>query len=216
MLAPARIHIDLETLGIRPDAAVISIGVALFMPGATAPVAQQHHQIDFTDALRHGRADGDTIAWWFKQPDAPRLAVLNTPTPLADALTHIAQWITHWTDHFRGNTPLEIMANGPAFDCVILHRLFCTVLKQPAPWKYWQERDYRTARNQLLALLHRLGGDTSTPERTGAHNALADAIHQGRVIGVLEDRLHMMLDRIGGVGSGTETGEVAVGTGAGK
>lgn len=210
MPKPARIHIDLETLSTRPDAAVISIGAALFLPDATQPHSQLHERIDFSDAMRHGRADGDTIAWWFKQSDEARSAALSAPIDLCDALGRLHYWAASWIAHFeQTGQPFDIMANGPAFDCIILHRLFHRVLKHPAPWKYWQERDYRTLRGQLKATLQRLGGDTTEPERIGAHNALMDATHQGRVIAILEARLDAALDRIGSIVARAEAGEVA-------
>jgi hypothetical protein len=186
---PARIHIDTETLSIEPDAAIISIGAVLFMPGRTDPSGHFSCNIDFADALRHGRADGNTIAWWFKQPEATRLATLDNPVSLENALTQLNDWIDAATARIEPGDPIEYMANGPAFDFVALRNAYQRVLGKPTPWKYWAERDYRTERDQLKRTLAHLGLDTSEPERIDAHNALSDAMHQGTVIATLENRL---------------------------
>lgn len=193
---PVRFHIDIETLSIEPDAAIISIGAVLFMPGRTDPSDTFSCNIDFADALRYGRADGNTIAWWFKLPDAPRLATLDNPVSLETALTQLENWIGTTTETLALGNPIEYMANGPAFDFVALRSIYQRVLSKRTPWKYWAERDYRTERDQLKRTLAHLGLDTSEPERTDAHNALSDAMHQGRVIATLENRLFAGLDNL--------------------
>lgn len=193
---PARIHIDIETLGTGPDAAIISIGAVLFSPGRHDPSGHASWSISFADALRHGRADGDTVAWWFKQPDAARLAALDNPVSLENALAQLAAWIDTVTRTVAPGHPIEFMANGPAFDFVALRNAYQRVLSKPTPWKYWAERDYRTERDQLKRLLAHLALDTSEPEHIDAHNALSDAMHQGSVIATLENRLFAGLDKV--------------------
>lgn len=195
--SPTRFHIDIETLCIEPDAAIISIGAALFVPGCGSPSEQFHCNIDFADALRYGRADGNTIAWWFKQTETARMATLDNPVPLGTALIQLSDWIETATAALPASwRHCEFMANGPAFDFVALRNAYQRVLGKPTPWKYWAERDYRTERDQLKRTLAHLGLDTSEPTRIDAHNALSDAMHQGTVIATLENRLFAGLDKV--------------------
>lgn len=195
-ISPTRFHIDIETLSTAPDAAIISIGAVLFSPGRHDPSGHASWNVNFADALRHGRADGDTVAWWFKQPEATRLAALDNPVSLENALTQLAAWIDTVTRTLAPDHPIEFMANGPAFDFVALRNAYQRALGKPTPWKYWAERDYRTERDQLKRLLACLALDTSEPERIDAHNALSDAMHQGTVIATLENRLFAGLDKV--------------------
>lgn len=195
--SPTRFHIDIETLSIEPDAAIISIGAVLFMPGRTDPSEHRSWNIDFADALRYGRADGNTIAWWFKQPETARMATLDNPVPLGTALIQLSDWIQTATAALPASwRHCEFMANGPAFDFVALRSAYRNILNKPTPWKYWAERDYRTERDTLKRLLACLSLDTSEPARIDAHNALSDAMHQGTTIAILEHRLFAALDKL--------------------
>ena len=65
MIADKHCMIDLETLGINPNAPIIQVGIVYFTIDGVYLSSQIN--IDFEDALKHGKADGATIKWWLQQ-----------------------------------------------------------------------------------------------------------------------------------------------------
>jgi len=146
------ISIDLETLGKGPDAVILAIGIAdSYGVGfsITPSIAEQ---------LAEGRTiEDDTLHWWFQQNDAARGALVGKLISVAKA-----REILH--EHFRESAEaygeFRVWGNSPSFDCEILGHFL-----GGKPWRYWQERDVRTAREIL---------DDRTQPRV-AHSALSDA-----------------------------------------
>ncbi|ACO74666.1 exonuclease, RNase T and DNA polymerase III [Laribacter hongkongensis HLHK9] len=205
-----RICIDLETLGTRTDAPVISIGAVLHNSGDPFRVGAFYASIDIQSACCHGRPDGDTIAWWLKQPDAARMALFDNPQPASTVIESFSNCLDGWLYQCeQEHREVAILANGPAFDLSILARQFRRILEKPLPWKYWQERDYRTERDALVRVLARMGGYTELPPRTGTnHNALDDAVWQVQVLETLQARIDAGIERMGAIVARSAAGEV--------
>lgn len=159
------IMIDLETMGTRPDAAVVSIGAVAFStehrvigPTFYARVALE------TAVAQGGTMDPSTVLWWMQQSGAARYDVHGTgSSPISEALTNFTRFVE------RFDSP-SVWGNGAAFDNVILRSAYKRAGLH-APWSYSLDRCYRT-----LRALHR---DIPEPPRVGVyHNALDDAMHQ--------------------------------------
>jgi len=156
-----KIMLDLETMGQRKDAAIIAIGAVKFGDGK---IYDEFYQIiDLQSSIDAGLSiDASTIMWWMKQSDAARNEFGRASASIDGVLQNFSDWIGDDSDP-------EIWGNGAAFDNVILANAYhkCGI-KQP--WKYWNDRCYRT----IKAMVPKL-----TLERTGTHhNALDDAKHQ--------------------------------------
>lgn len=152
--------IDIETLGKRPGAVVLSVVLVRFNDEACVQVNLQPHP-DF-------ETDPDTVAWWHKQDPAAWQAATQGAVPIRAGLEYIAQWLA-WA---VPDGDLLLWAHGATFDPPILGEAYRR-LGLPCPWQYWQVRDTRT--------LYDLAGiDVRNYAVPPPHVALNDAIAQTR------------------------------------
>ena len=166
------ISIDLETLGTRYDAPIISIGAVYFDPETEDIGTTFYAEVDLADALRHGTADASSIAWWMQQSESARAVFSGSQKkePLACVLCNLYSFAKNH------DVEVRVWGNGATFDITILEHAFARCGLE-IPWEFWNIRDMRTA-VELANLSH-----AERPVREGVHhNALDDATHQARVI----------------------------------
>jgi DNA polymerase III epsilon subunit-like protein len=156
-----RVMVDIETLGLEPGAAIVSIGAAEF--GVDGLGERESWSVDLQSCEDAGLSiDGGTLEWWLDQDETAR-EQLTGGEPLLDSLVNFSAWI-HSAD--------EVWANSPAFDCDHLEHAADAVGVE-LPWHYYERRDYRTLRELEIA---------PDIEQDGTeHDALDDAVHQARV-----------------------------------
>ena len=153
------ISIDLETLGTRYDAPIISIGAAYFDPTTGDIGATFYAEVDLPDALRHGTADASTIAWWMRQSDDARAVFSGRQDKetLAYVLCKLHNFVRAHCAAVR------VWGNSATFDITILEHAFARCDLE-APWEFWNIRDMRTAVE--IANL----SDAERPVREGVHH----------------------------------------------
>lgn len=157
--------IDIETGGKRPNSPILSIGGVEFDPATGRQSREFYQAIDPADSFRYSVADGDTFRWWMGQGDAARAAAVGGKMSLADALKSLRSFYSNWSN-------VQVWANDPDFDCVIVSYAFTRVLDTDAPWSFWNTRSCRTVAEIAGKRPPKIGG-------TGTyHNALDDAKHQ--------------------------------------
>lgn len=164
------IMIDIETLGTGPRSAIVAIGAVEFDLYGHELGRTLYHRIDLRTSAADGLLiDAETVIWWMKQSDAARAELTSEDcVSLHHALTDLAQMISG--DKTDDETPI-VWANGASFDFPILAEAYRTIGK-PQPWKFFNERDWRTLRKTLPQVEYlRLGTH---------HNAIDDAYHQAR------------------------------------
>lgn len=165
------IMLDLETMSLAKDAAIISIGAVKFDPNAGVLGDTFYKVVSLKSAQRAGgHIDAETVLWWMQQSDQARKALTGDDSVLTEtALIEFAMWVR--------STPLEAMwGNGSDFDNVVLENTY-TRLNKTTPWSYKVNRCYRT----LSALCPNI-----KREQLGTHhNALDDAISQAKHLCVL-------------------------------
>lgn len=157
-----RIMVDIETLGVTPGSAILSIGAVRFdEDGIGEPY---YREISLKSCQDAGlEIDADTLEWWLDQADAVT-DVLSGGDPLEEVLEEFSGYY-HDTE--------EIWANSPSFDCALLESAYDAV-GLTEPWEFYETRDLRTIRSLPCAV---------EVEREGvAHNALDDARYQARVV----------------------------------
>ena len=82
--------IDLETLGTRYNAAILSIGVQQFDIDSGKLGETFYREIDIDSAIKAGKVTGSTLAWWAQQGEvAKRVFGSNGKTPLSVALDEL-------------------------------------------------------------------------------------------------------------------------------
>lgn len=168
------IMLDLETMGIRPDAAIIAIGAVVFDHEGTGRTFYIPVQLQ-SSMDNGGTVDASTIIWWMKQPDAARqLFSDGAAVGLNVALLLFKAWLLDATGSSASAKEAEVWGNGADFDNVILASAYrnCGIEQ---PWGTFKNRCYRTFRQMV-------GGPGKDLPRPGgtAHHAMQDALYQAR------------------------------------
>ena len=158
--------IDIETMGTKPGCVILSIGAVLFGGGQLG--REFYIEIDPTNCQAHGMTiNADTLRWWMRQEIKPPV---NGAATLEHALRRLSGEFNNWRE-------MCVWANSPTFDLAILRDAYARV-SMKAPWPFWQERDFRSARDILAPDFSittvRPFGDT--------HHALADAKRQAKAL----------------------------------
>jgi len=160
--------IDIETMGVKPRAAICSIGAVAF----DMQTGQVDHENGFYMPIRwedQGRiVDPETNKWWDKQSPEARLS-LEGMTDLRTALEAFHKWFTA-----RGVYP---WGNGPSFDISILENGF-DQFGISYPWKFWNVRDVRT----IVDIAKGIVSKDSIPFDGIKHNAWYDACHEAKMV----------------------------------
>ena len=160
------IMLDLESLGTRPDCAILTLGAVKFDPFTPDAFGDSlYFRIDVDEQLALGREiQQDTLNWWAKQSEDVREEALGEEGRVSLE--------TMYRDLNRFCVGVEnIWCQGPAFDIVILENIY-RQQGWPTPWQFWQIRDSRT--------LFGVHGDPREKGKAGLHNALEDCISQAQ------------------------------------
>ena len=161
--------LDLETLGLAPGCAIVSIGAVAFDPEGyihDGPKVQFSRSIDVLTCLLSGlTVDPQTVAWWRTQSEAARKALTQEDTtPLARALAAFSEWYAQLQFD-------SVWANGPAADIVWLEAAY-RAIGERAPWSH---RDVRCVRTVKALAGTKSGAFVGTP-----HDPVDDCINQIR------------------------------------
>lgn len=163
------VMIDTETMGTGPDGALMSIGAVFFDESSGQMGAEFYRNIHLATAVAAGaEMDASTVLWWLSQSEEARMALRMSAEPIGEVLPAFADWLRR---HGPGDADLRVWGNSPAFDCVKIERAMGR-LGIATPWKFWNERCYRTVRERAPSV--------ELDERQGLHNALEDAKYQAR------------------------------------
>jgi len=153
------IMLDLETMSLDSNAAIISIGAARFDLNAKV-IRSSFYQPVFLESNRaYGRVtDEVTFRWWQTQSEVARKVLTDERrVDLEEALRLFGVW--------AGEQPV-VWGNGAGFDNVILANAYKAVGRL-IPWEFYNNRCYRT--------VAALQPEIKRPFNCEAHNALADA-----------------------------------------
>ena len=159
-----RVMLDIETLGIEPGAAILSIGACTFDTDGVGETFEV--SVDIESCQERGLTiDADTLQWWLDQDEAAR-DVLTGGVPLATALSELR-------DFLDTNDADELWANSPKFDMAHLEAAY-DALDWTAPWEFYELRDVRTVQS--------LPGAVELEQDGTEHDALDDAVYQARIV----------------------------------
>lgn len=162
------IMLDLETLGTRLDAPIISIGACEFDDKGTHRELYAILKLNQND-ISH--TDMETVMWWMKQDDAAR-SIFNAPNAYRKdtGLKYFWDWMQQFDP--KG---LRIWSHGAGFDIPIMENALRLAGDVDVPWGHRDARDTRT--------IFDLSGVKLEDFATGTkHNALDDAIAQAKAV----------------------------------
>ena len=171
--------IDIETLGTKPGAAILSIGAVVFNPmtgkigeGFYTNIAQAH-------AAETREVDDDTLKWWKNQSEEARNAFHDPPGVASTvAADQFLKYLSRVTEDHGG--ALKPWGNGSCFDITILEDFF-RQWRRKCPWGFWNVRDVRT----IVDICHGVINHKDFKFAGTAHNALDDAIHQAKYVSAM-------------------------------
>ncbi|MFA1278360.1 3'-5' exonuclease [Klebsiella quasipneumoniae] len=176
--------IDLETMGNKPNAPIVSIGAVFFEP-STGELGEEFYRVVSLKSAVCGGAvpDADTIMWWMQQSEEARAAICDKDAiSLSAALIKLNHFIRDYADSGK----VQIWGNGATFDNVILRASYERD-DIPCPWHFTNDRDVRT----IVELGRAIGINPrrDIPFEGDIHNALADAKHQAKYVSAIWQRL---------------------------
>ena len=154
--------IDIETLGTKPNAVILSVGAIKFDPfNSNEPHDGKHWRLDVDAQTEIDReVNEDTLAWWAKQdPEIQEDAFGESGrTDVYQFMKELNGWLTGCE---------AVWCQGPQFDMVILENLFRD-FDMHMNWFFWQVSDCRT-------LFKMMPKDPRKDIQEDLHDALADA-----------------------------------------
>ncbi len=178
--------VDLETMGKKPGAPIVSVGAVFFDPASGLTGAEYYQVINLESSMSFGaRPDASTILWWLKQsPEARSAIVVDDTVGLVEALEQFLDFIAE--NAANGSRTVQLWGNGSSFDCSLLEAAF-ELADTPFPIPHWNYRDVRTVVELGKAV--GLNARYDIPFEGDQHNALADAHHQVKYVSAIWQRL---------------------------
>jgi len=177
--------IDIESMGKKPNAPIVSIGAVFFNPQTAELGPDFYTAVNLESSMEQGAVpDGDTILWWLKQSAEARAAIcVDDAMPIANALSELSHFINRHADNPKY---LKVWGNGATFDNVILRGAYERA-GHICPWEFWNDHDVRT----IVTLGRGIGFDPKRdmPFDGDMHNALADARHQAKYVSAIWQKL---------------------------
>lgn len=169
--------IDLETMGTKPDAPILTIGAVFFDPDANQLGEQFYVCVDLQSNFDNGRQpSADTLKWWFGQGADAQQELFNSmeAMPLLAALVDFSEFCA------KGGGGVTPWSNGLNFDVALLENALDSA-GLDIPWKFWNLMDVRT----IKKLAENKVNVYDFPFEGTKHNALHDAIHQASYVSAM-------------------------------
>lgn len=171
--------IDIETLGDRQDACILSVAAIVFdrhsvdvhyadsthVMNSFVSSGSPFYQVVQPQLDRH--ADPNTVLWWLEQSDEARSEITKKEkAPLGDVLNALGLFYSQWKCE-------EVWSHGLSFDLIILNHAYQQYgIKRP--WHYRDMRDTRT----VFSLLSKEQQEQCWPDNPKKHNPVYDAAAQ--------------------------------------
>lgn len=171
--------IDLETAGLAPSGALLSIG-AVFFDTQTCTLGPTFSQtVHLGSAVADGGViDPGTFLWWLGQSEKARNNVRFNGRHIHTVLDEFSAWVAETCRH----ADVRPWGNSAGFDLTILGGAYQRAGRK-TPWYWTNERCFRTVRNMFPQVEYNPGekGDD-------AHTALDDAIFQAKHLFKIRNR----------------------------
>lgn len=167
------IMLDLETMSVDSNAAIVSIGAVQFDLFTGELGSTFYQNVNLESCARAGLdINAGTVMWWMLQNDEARNALHDKALELYQACIMFTDFIIDVGD---GRVKeVSLWGNGKEFDNKIIRNAYSAIdLNFPLP--FYKDNDVRT----VIDIAKRIDCDWHKPERKGTHhNALDDAIYQ--------------------------------------
>lgn len=161
--------IDFETLGQKPDTAVLSLGAVLFNRMQILEEKLWHFSLDGQLEIGRRSVTGSTIIWWMQQDNKAK-EVFERLALEGILIKDFAPQFIQFCD--PAGADLRVWGNGATFDIPIAEHILESARIKP-PWKFWNQRCYRTMK-ACFGVDRKFEGVK--------HNALDDSRHQAKCL----------------------------------
>jgi 3' exoribonuclease, RNase T-like len=173
------VSLDIETLGTKSDAVVLSIGACVVTPDGVRTDRVFYSRVNIQQQIDLGRSITEgTLRFWFEQGRSAQKSTFGSTDggpSVRETLSKLWAWLAE-----LGHP--SVYCKGPQFDGAILDSLADSV-KVARPVNYRKWRDIRTLEEIIVWAGHEdLLVAVKERETGNAHDALADAQMQGEVI----------------------------------
>lgn len=170
------IMVDLETLGLRPGAVILSIGACVM---DEKRMHDKQHQFDQNVSRSSQTERGgfhvlkETQDWWETQPEAARNALIANQLSIRKAIDKFHAWAERYPE------PRFFWCAGPHFDYA-LYAEACRLCDMKPLFEFWAVRDVRTAKDLVRMSKEdaKLAVPLAVRARLVKHHALSDCIQQ--------------------------------------
>lgn len=170
------ISLDLETMSVESDAAIVQIGATVVGSSETFNVYIDPKSSESLGA----RVDTETMMWWDRQDPELRKRVFGGTVPIRAALDEFADWCSKVSN--GDMEQVYLWSKGADFDCVVLKNNY--ELYRTYPFNFRNHRCVRTIMDLLTpAELDEISKNFwyNNPEAQ-KHDALVDAEYQAEFI----------------------------------
>lgn len=176
----SEVMLDLETLGVSSNSAIVSLGAVKFNLEDTNSDLEylansdgriMYGVIKLDDAMKWGTIDAGTVKWWLNQNEEARsIFKFNGPTE------YLRTMLVFFNDFMKINDEraCNLWGNGSGFDCVVIENAY-KKQELEMTWKFTQQRDLRTIKDIAKRINPKVNNELDIGTR---HNALDDAIKQ--------------------------------------
>lgn len=131
------IMIDLETLHVRTDAVILTIGAVAFDPRGQGIQDRFYIKPDVDEQIAQGRAfDDKTIEWWAQQNQQAQSEAFSVDDRVGFKESLEALHAYCWNAS-------AVWSNGAGFDVPVVEFAMYQV-GLVVPWRHWEVRDTRT------------------------------------------------------------------------
>ena len=133
------VMLDLETMGNKSNAALISLGAVEFDINTGETGREFYNRIDLQSCLDRGLViNASTLYWWLTQNRQAQEEVAKGGDDLAAVLEGFEFWL-------RGTIKgVKLWGNGARFDIGLLEDAYVACGYKKIPWGFRDERDLRT------------------------------------------------------------------------
>ena len=190
-----RISIDLETMSLENNAAIVQIGACTIQAPSEASQCFNMY-INPESAERLGlHVDKGTMEWWSKQDEAVRQRVFGGTEPLTYALASFEAWVACLCADKLEN--IRFYSKG-AEDIIWLKNAYYTTIGR-WPFHYRSPQNLRT----LVDAMEYAGIVVPQFPNDTPHDALADALAQGEQVYWMLEQIRWSQSPHPGVNDGT-------------
>ena len=183
--------IDLETLGVGSDSAILSLGLTVGRYDTALTFDQLvggglSLKFDLKEQLQKGRKKSDrVIKWWYEQKHEARKVLIPSPDDVS--LYRVEEYLKRFFDGLGMDIKKVDLYDRNSFDLTKLQYLFEEELDKDVPWNYYNTFDIPTA-FRFMGFERYAGVRADDVPGCIYHNALHDAaLDHLRIYKVLHD-----------------------------